>query len=125
MALANFRAGDDAEGKADIAVTMLAGDAGGNLANVNRWRGQLGLPPVGEAELSRIGTTVELEGGKALVVDLSGVDARTGQKARMVAVAVPRAGRTWFYKLMGDEKIVAREKESFLKFFQAVRYPNG
>jgi len=26
---------------------------------------------------------------------------------------------------MGDEKVVAREKESFLKFFQGVRYPNG
>lgn len=125
IALASFRAADEAGGKADITVTMLAGDAGGTLANVNRWRGQLGLPPADQAELSRILTAVDAGGNKAVMVDLAGTDARTGRKARLVVATVPRGGSTWFYKLMGDEKVVAREKESFLKFFQGVRYPNG
>ena len=35
-----------ADGTAAVNVSSLAGDGGGLLANVNRWRGQLGLPPV-------------------------------------------------------------------------------
>jgi len=33
--------------------------------------------------------------------------------------------QTWFYKLMGDEKIVAREKDAFTKFVQTARYANA
>jgi len=36
-------------GKIDVSVIVLPGTAGGELANVNRWRGQIGLQPVDEA----------------------------------------------------------------------------
>ncbi len=32
-------------GKLDVSVIVLPGPAGGELANVNRWRNQIGLPP--------------------------------------------------------------------------------
>ena len=31
-----------------VNVSMSSGDCGGLAANVNRWRGQLGLPPVAD-----------------------------------------------------------------------------
>ena len=34
--------------KADVNVAEMGGEGGGLLANVNRWRGQLGLPPIDE-----------------------------------------------------------------------------
>jgi len=37
---------------ADVSLTKLGGLAGGLLANVNRWRGQIGLAPIAEEELS-------------------------------------------------------------------------
>ena len=46
----------------------------------------------------------------------------TGQKARLLAVVVPRAGETWFYKLMGNAQVVQQEKEAFMKFVQTVKY---
>ncbi|HZE95807.1 MAG TPA: hypothetical protein VE981_02155 [Planctomycetota bacterium] len=41
------------EPRLELAVTRLAGDGGGMLANLNRWRGQLGLEGVGEAGLPK------------------------------------------------------------------------
>ena len=38
-------------GKVEMSVVVLPGAAGGELANVNRWRGQIGLPPLDEAAL--------------------------------------------------------------------------
>src|SRR5262245_48698828 len=38
-------------GKAEMSVVTLPGDAGGELANVNRWRNQIGLPPLDQKAL--------------------------------------------------------------------------
>jgi hypothetical protein len=60
-----------------------------------------------------------------MFVDMTGTDARTGQKARLIGAIVPQANQTWFYKLMGSEQIVAREKDAFSKFVQTAKYPNA
>ncbi len=111
-------------GQAEVNISKLAGEGGGELANINRWRGQLGLNPVGEDELNKLIASVEVDGGKALFVDMTGTNARTGQPARMVAAIVPQSGQTWFYKLMGDDAVVAHEKDVFTKFVQTVKYSN-
>ena len=43
--------GASAAEQAELAVTAFPGDVGGNLANVNRWRGQIQLPPIDAAAL--------------------------------------------------------------------------
>jgi hypothetical protein len=110
------------DAQASVNVSMSVGDGGGILANVNRWRNQLGLGPEAEADLAKELQSLDLAGGKASQADISGKDARTGQKARLLAVVLPRSGETWFYKLMGDAQIVEREKEAFMKFVQTVKY---
>ncbi len=106
-----------AEGQGDISISKFPGDVGGLAANVNRWRGQLGLSPVADAEAQNSVEMVEVDGKKnAYMVDLKGTNARTGKQARMVALGVPRGGETWFYKLIGDDALVAKEKDTFLKF---------
>jgi hypothetical protein len=108
--------------QASVNVSMSPGDGGGLLANVNRWRGQLGLGPEAEADLAKELQTLDLPAGKATLADLAGQDAKTGQKARLLAVVVPRSGDTWFYKLMGNAQVVEAEKAGFLKFVQTVKY---
>jgi hypothetical protein len=120
--VAKFVLGGAADAQASVNVSMSAGDGGGILANVNRWRSQLGLGPEAEADLTKELQSLDLTGGKATLADISGKDARTGQKARLFAVVLPRSGETWFYKLMGDAQIVEREKEAFMKFVQTVKY---
>ena len=105
-----------------VNVSKSPGDGGGLLANFNRWRGQLGLTPVAEADLAKELQSLDLPGGKATLADIAGQDARTGQKARLLAAVVPRSGETWFYKLMGNAQVVQQEKDAFLKFVQGVKY---
>lgn len=50
MRVATFIAPDPA-GPIEVAVTRFGGRVGGDLANINRWRGQMGLPPLAAAEL--------------------------------------------------------------------------
>jgi hypothetical protein len=109
--------------QAAVNISVSGGSGGGLLANVNRWRGQLGLAPWSESDLSQQTRSLEVPGGKATLVDMTGADARTSQKARVIAAIVPQAGQTWFYKLMGNTDIVEKQKEALVQFVQSARYP--
>ena len=125
MLLAKFIVAAPEGGKAEVTVSAFPGDVGGPLANVNRWRGQLNLPAVEQDAMEKLVSSVDVIGGKAMLVDLSGTDAKTGQKVRLIAAMVPKNGRTWFYKLIGDETVVGKQKDAFVKFVQTVRYPDA
>jgi hypothetical protein len=106
-----------ADGQADVTISKFPGTVGGLGPNVNRWRGQLGLQPLSEDEAAKSAEMVEVDGKKdAYMVDLKGTNARTGKPAHLVALGVPRGGDTWFYKLLGDDAAVTKEKDTFLKF---------
>jgi len=114
----------DGEGGAQAAVNVsrAAGDGGGLAANVNRWRKQLGLGELSGTDLNQTVTPMEISGGQATLVDLTGTDARTGQPARLVGAIVPQDNQTWFFKLMGDAKVVERERQAFSRFVQSAKY---
>jgi len=113
------------DGSAEVNI-LSSGMDSGLAANVNRWRGQLGLPPVAqEDEFSKMVSLIDAGGGKAQVVDLSGTDSKTGKPARLIGVVVPQNVQTWFYKLMGDPDIVAQQKDAFIQFVQSAKYPNA
>lgn len=104
-------------GQADVTISKFPGDVGGMVANVQRWRGQLGLSPGSADEARKSVEMVEVGGKKdSYMVDLKGTNVRTGKPARMVAIGVPFQGDTWFFKLQGDEGVVEKEKEKFLQF---------
>jgi len=111
-------------GKAEVNVAQLSGNGGGVLANVNRWRGQIGLDPVDESGLAKLTSTLDVTGGRATLVDMTGND-MSGQATRLVAAIVPMGDQTWFYKLMGDDKVVSGQKDAFTKFVQTARYANA
>jgi hypothetical protein len=105
-----------------VNVSQSSGTGGGIPGNVNRWRGQLGLPPQAEEDVTKSLVALDTAAGKAWQVDLSGTNARTGQPARLLAVIVPQGDQTWFYKLMGDAAVVESHKAEFLQFVQGVKY---
>ena len=45
--------------KVDISVVPLSDPAGGTLANINRWRGQINLSPIEDQDLSRLTETIK------------------------------------------------------------------
>lgn len=108
---AAFNAAND-RGGARITATSLSGDGGGDLANINRWRGQLGLAPL--AGLAQVESS-DIAGG-FVAVDLrnpAGTD-------RMISVIVPAGGSTWFFKLRGTAEGVEAERGAFSAFVREV-----
>ena len=109
---------------ATVNVSQLAGDGGGLLANVNRWRKQLGVAQITEADLAKL-ATMDVSGAKATLVEISGTDPRSGQPAGLVGVVLPLGGQTWFYKLTGDAGVVAAQKAALIQFVASAKYPLG
>jgi len=120
--IAKFMLTSEGGAAAAVNVSSSPGAGGGVAANINRWRGQLGLTPWSETELTQSITALDVKGGKASLVDFSGTDARTGQPTRLVGVIVTQPDQTWFYKLMGDTKVVESQKAAFTQFVQGVKY---
>lgn len=105
-------------GKAEVTVVALPGDVGGELANVNRWRGQIALPAVGESDLGGMRSVVRTALGPVTVYDFTGTGSK---KARLCAGMVQVSGTTWFFKLMGDDEAVAKAKPAFLKLLEGLK----
>lgn len=125
MLLAKFLAKGEADSTAEITVSSLAGTGGGLLMNINRWRGQLGLAPISEGDLSKAHSLMQVLGKNATLVELSGTDQKSGNPANLVVVIVPHAGQSWFFKMMGDVKTFDSHKPAFLKFVQSIRFPDA
>lgn len=102
---------------ADVSITAFPNSVGGELANVNRWRGQIDLPPIGENDLERAVTRVEHNGLKFGVVDLGGGAA----PKRILGAWTPFAGGTWFFKIMGPDPLVSAQKTAFSEFLATVK----
>lgn len=120
--LAKFSVTADSGAQADVNVSTSAGDGGGLVPNVNRWRMQLGLGSLSADEVSKLVTPVDVVGGKAMFLDMTGTSAQSGQPARMIAAVLPQNGQTWFYKIMGDPKVVEAQKDAFTTFVKTVKY---
>lgn len=99
-------------------VEISLSSAGGDLtANINRWRGQVGLAPVDEAGLAETLTAVDLGGVPAKRVDL------IGESKAILGVVAPRGGGNWFVKLTGDADLAQSEQARFGEFLKSLQLP--
>jgi hypothetical protein len=105
-------------GKLDVSVVVLPGPAGGELANVNRWRSQIGLPPLDAAGLAGARRTVGTKAGPLALYDFT---SEGQQRSRVVAGLAEAGGSTWFLKMAGDEKPVATARAQFLSLLESLR----
>lgn len=121
MRKATFVIKGDGGPDAELAITAFPGDTGGLYANLNRWRGQVGLPPAPEAELAAAVQHLDGAGLHFEVVDLLGTV--NGTPTRMLGAILSRPGETWFFKLTGPDALVAREKAAYLEFLKTVQAP--
>jgi hypothetical protein len=105
-----------------LKATMTISTAGGDLAgNVNRWRGQLGLEPLARAEVANGLASINMGGLPAHLVELTAPMGASAPQA-IIGAIVQSEGAQWFFKLQGDQDLVAREKERFLAFLESVRF---
>ncbi len=106
------------QGKVDVSVIRLPGPAGGELANVNRWRNQIGLAPVGEGDLGPLRKVLKTSAGELAVYDFTSEGAK---KTRTIAGLASIQGDTWFVKMTGDAEAVASARPAFLDLLGSLR----
>src|SRR5262249_51359137 len=70
MRYASFNTGAN-ENKIDISIVMFPGDGGSDIENVNRWRGQIGLPPMSEAAITSQVTTLKGNDATFAAIDIA------------------------------------------------------
>ncbi|NBQ57166.1 MAG: hypothetical protein EBU32_01980 [Opitutaceae bacterium] len=110
---------DDSGATADLSITAFPGDVGGDLANVNRWRGQIQLAPLAAAELASATNHLDVNGLHLTTVDFTGGSSTTPQ--RVLGAIIPVGNATWFFKLSGPAALVGREQAAFATFLQTIR----
>ena len=108
------------EGEQRVEITVITLPPAGSdvLSNVNRWRSQLSLEPLTEAQLSSEMQEMPIGGTAGYYVQFTDpAGART-----ILGAIVPRADLGWFFKLTGDAELAAREKDRFEDFLRSVRF---
>ena len=110
--LARFLAGEG-----DKSVEITVSSAGGDLlANVNRWRGQVALPPIDETDLGKAVTKIDSLGTQGAYVSL------VGAEKSIFAVAIPVRGTQYFVKLDGANEPAQSEKANFESFVKSLKF---
>lgn len=108
-------------GEAELSITAFPSDVGGEVANFNRWRGQVQLPSVSADALAASVTRMSANDLSFAVGDFSNPQAPAAGTQHIVGAIVPFAGATWFFKLSGSEAVVANVKPQFLEFLKTVK----
>ena len=106
------------KGTVDASVVVLPGPAGGELANVNRWRGQIGLGPLDDAGLAAARKTVATKAGPLGVYDFASDGA---PPKRLIAGLTEISGNTWFVKLTGEADAVGAARADFMQLLGSLR----
>ena len=108
--------------KADMSVTQFPGDVGGDLANVNRWRGQIQLAPLAATDLPKEVREEDFPAGHFSLVDLVSdkpiIDGK--YHSRILGAWLKQPDRTWFFKLSGESDLVTAQKSAFEDFLKSI-----
>jgi hypothetical protein len=91
------------------------------LENVNRWRRQLGLPPVSQEELGNAVTSGDADGRPMFSVDLT-TPAGAPEAKRTLAALVFEPGTAYAFKVMGPADLVGAHKADFDKVLASIHY---
>ncbi|HEX5791456.1 MAG TPA: hypothetical protein VFY13_09880 [Luteolibacter sp.] len=122
MRMASYKVSGEDGAEADISFTSLRSVPGSRLANLNRWRQQVGKQDLSEEEMAR---SVEIKKsffGDAVLIDVEGLLEKDDPKkdGRIIGALAEKDGRAWFYKMRGNAALVGREKENFIRWIASL-----
>lgn len=118
--LGTFKFADGGEA-AEVAITKFAGGAGGVLENINRWRGQIGLAPVGKLEDQPV-TNVRVAGRSADRLDIVANTGDAAQRQRMIVVTLLRDDVAYFIKMTGASALLDKHLGDFDAFLASIQF---
>jgi len=121
LRVASFKVSENNQ-TADVSVIPLNGTAGGDPANVNRWRGQVGQPPLDETSLKSSAEPVQVGSQPADLYDIAGTSPGSGVAERILGVILHTDQSAWYFKMMGDAALVEKNKPAFVAFLNSVAF---
>jgi hypothetical protein len=122
--VANFQVRGPEEGNAELAVIPLPGMGGTDLDLINLWRSTLSLPPIDESEIPSHTENITIAGQPVKLFNIVGESASDADVAasQILVAALRRDGFTWFFKLAGDAKVVAANRDPLKQFLDDVEF---
>lgn len=114
----NITAGDET---GEVTVIDLSKENSPLLPNINRWRDQVGLKDISEADLPKNSEQLKAGDLEATYVKLIGPETAKPQKAILGAI-IYRDNLAWFIKFTGPPKLAEQEVDRFKQFIQSIRF---
>ena len=118
MRLASFLVSGAGGASANVSVVSFPGSGGDDLANINRWRNQVKLPPISAADLPGQVQSVDAAAGNFVVADLAGTGP-DNRATRILGAWLRQPDRVWFFKMMGPSDLVGAQKAAFMAFLKS------
>ena len=110
MQQAKFSVPEKDGAKADVMVSVFPSATGGTVENVKRWRRQLALADIPDAEIAKLAQPLAGAPEGSVIVDLK------NETRALTGAIIPHDGQWWFLKLLGDAPAVASARDSFVVF---------
>ncbi|MEO0529557.1 MAG: hypothetical protein AAF266_03165 [Planctomycetota bacterium] len=106
------------EAPGDVAITAFAFNAAGamsdRVANVNRWRGEVGLDPTDAEQLAEETEEITLLGEEGAYFEL------VGKTETTYAAMTERDGQVWFFKLRGPGEAAEAQRDAFREWLESL-----
>jgi hypothetical protein len=106
-------------------ITILAGSAGGSLANINRWQRQMQQPPLTQQAFDDLKRIPILGQDSAMVEiggDYTGMSEDTKPDAMMAGIVCPLATNTIFIKMIGPHDATRAQLDSFVALAESLQH---
>lgn len=103
-----------------VTVSKLTGDGGGLAANLNRWRGQVGLKPVADKGVSGQPLKIADSDEVMQLFNLTSVDS-AAEAEGILAGILPLKTETWYFKFSGPVGVLRKNEGVFAEFLRSVR----
>ena len=103
-----------------VTVSKLGGDGGGLAANINRWRGQVGLKPLDDKDVVGQPLKVADSGEEMLLFNLTSEDSAADAEGILAAV-LPLKTETWYFKFTAPVGVLRKTEGVFAAFLRSVR----
>lgn len=106
--------------QAQVAITRFPGDVGGDLANINRWRRQVGLPSILDlSEQQEADVTIAQLPAKVYHFLAPGSEA---QRPSILIASLRRDQLSWFFKMTGPADVIQQQVDPFLRFIRSIEF---
>ena len=111
----------DENQRVEVTVTKFPTNMANPLRNINRWRSQIGLSSIADAELEALLQSTVVDNSDAHRIEMTSSE-DVEQRETIIAVIVKKTDYVWFIKLRGDFDLVGRERSHFDDFLKSIQF---